>query len=855
MASKRIKGITIQIGADTKELTKAISEAEKKMGDAAYKLRDINKLLKADPKNVELLTQKQKAYNDAIAATREKLQKEKDALVDLAAMDQTDDVKQKQEALNREIIETKQSLEKLEKEYKEFGSVAQQQAKIAAQEMQNTGQKIQEVGQGISSVGRGMTQYVTAPIVAGFTASAKAAIDWETAFTGVKKTVDASDEEYEQLANAIKQMSTEMAASKEEIAGVMEIAGQLGVTGVDNLIAFTKTAVMLGDTTNLSAEEAATAFARILNITGDGYNKVSNMGSAVVALGNNMATSESEIVNMANRLASAGKISGLTTQDILALSAAMSSVGIQAEAGGTAMAQTMKAIQAAVSDGTAADATEKDKEALEALAKVSGKTAEQFANDWRTKPMQSIQDFIGGLAKLRDEGGDTFATLDELGMSGIRQSNMIQSLALATDQLNKATGIANTGWSQNTALSEEAEKRYATMAAKLQQLKESLSNLAITVGERLMPYIEKLIEYVDGLITKFESLSDEQIDAAIKLAGFAASVGPVLLVIGGITTAIGKFIWALGIIKDAFAASGAFAAAGETLAGVGAAISGLLGPIALVAAAIAVWVHNWDEIKEAGQLLVERTQEHLATLKNDWIEAIDIIKAYSEPAWEDMKTKFTNLLEGMKLGAQLAWDVIKGHFTEKIDFIKGVVDGGFSFIYETIKTRIENARSEIEQKLNLIKILFEGIATGAKLWGEHLIQNFIDGIKSKFGIVDSVMGFLGEKIASYIHFSEPDVGPLSDFNSWMPDMMKQMAQQINAGIPGVASAMQNVAGTIRNDMTPDYSGQLASINNGIGQLAAAGGGSITVPVYIGQQKFAQAVVDANRITNYRNGGR
>ena len=594
-------------------------------------------------------------------------------------------------------------------------------------------------------------------------------------------------------------------------------------------------------------------FLRLKNFLATAIALAVCLGSAVVALGNNMATSESEIVNMATRLASAGKLAGFTTQEVLALAAAMSSVGLEAEAGGTAMSTTFKNIQAAVSGATAGD--EGAIKNLELFAKVSGMSADEFAKAWKDKPMNALTSFIVGLSNMKDAGGDTFAMLDELGMKGIRQSDTIQRLALATEQLTNATGIANNGWAQNTALSEEAEKRYATMAAKLQQLKESLSNLAITVGERLMPYLEKLIEYVNGLITKFESLSDEQIDAAIKLAGFAASVGPVLLVIGGITTAIGKFIWALGIIKGAFAAGGAFAAAGETLAGVGAAISGLIAPIGLVAAAIAVWVHNWDEIKEAGQLFVERTQEHLETLKNDWIEAIDIIKAYSEPAWTDMKEKFTNILEGMKIGSQMAWEMIKGQFTEKIDFIKGAVEGGFGFIEKTIKEKIESARIQLQTSLDAIKFAFEFLRDLAKTWGQDMIQNFIDGIKSKFGLVDSVMGFLGEKVASYIHFSEPDVGPLSDFNTWMPDMMKQMAEQINAGIPGVASAMQNVAGTIRSDMAPDYSGQLASINNGIGQLAAAGGGSITVPVYIGQQKFAQAVVDANRITNYRNGGR
>jgi len=356
-------------------------------------------------------------------------------------------------------------------------------------------------------------------------------------------------------------------------------------------------------------------------------------------------------------------------------------------------------------------------------------------------------------------------------------------------------------------------------------------------------------------------LDPETKDAVIKMAGVAAAVGPVLVVIGSLVVAIGKLIWAVGKIKTAFAGfSGASAVSAELAAadgaatGLGASLMSLLWPIALVAAAVAVWVHNWEEIQEAGQLLVERTKEHLEQIKADWIAVTDAVKEYSTAKWAEIKEKFSLFMEGMKIGSQIAWDFIKGQFQEKIDFIKGLVDGGFGFIEETIRTRIENARSEIETKLNLIKTIFEGIAEGARLWGEHLIQNFIDGIKSKFGFVDSVMGSLGEKIASYIHFSEPDVGPLSNFNSWMPDMMNQMADQINAGVPGVASAMQNVAGTMARQINPDYSGQLASINSGIGRLAAAGS-NITVPVYIGQQKFAQAVVSANQMNNYRNGGR
>lgn len=856
MASKRIAGITIEIGADTQKLTDAIRKFEKQINTSKNALKDVNKLLKGDPKNTDLLTQKQKLLTESIDGTKKKLEEEKKALEQLKAGPQTDETIRQQENLTREIADTEQQLKSLESEYKQFGSVSQQQAKVAAEAMKETGKKIQDAGQGIKDVGSAMTRNVTVPVATGFAASAKAAIDWETAFTGVKKTVDASEQEYEQLADSIKDMSTKMASSKSEIAGVMEVAGQLGVTGVSNLEAFTKTAVMLGDTTNLSAEEAATSFARILNITGDGYDKVSNMGSAVVDLGNNMATSESEIVNMANRLASAGKISGLTTQEILALSAAMSSVGIQAEAGGTAMAQTMKGIQSAISTAAAPDATQKAKDNLALLARVAGHTSEEFVQAWKEKPMQAINDFVVGLSNLKEEGGDTFAVLDELEMSGIRQSNMLQSLALASDQLAKATDISNEAWKDNTALSAEADKRYATMAAKLTQLKESLGNLAITVGERLMPYIEKIIGWIDKLIVKFEGLSDEQIDAGIKIAAFAAAIGPALMAIGNLVIFVGKFVTALGSIKAAFAAGGALSGIGEAFAGVGAAISGLLVPIGLVAAAIAVWVHNWDAIVEAGQLFVERTKEHLSAISESWHAVVDALGVYLSAKWEEIKNNFSMAMEGIKLGFGIAWDYITGIFSSKIEFIKGVAEGGFSYVEETIRTRIENAKAAIQTALDGIKIAFELVGNLARSWGEHLISNFIDGIKSKFSMLTTVVSGMASTIRSYLHFSEPDVGPLADFNSWMPDMMKQMAQQINAGIPGVESAMQNTASAMKEGYeSVDYSGQLASINQGIGRLAMAGDTTINIPLQMDGMNLGRAVAKVNLMNNYRSGGR
>ena len=142
----------------------------------------------------------------------------------------------------------------------------------------------------------------------------------------------------------------------------------------------------------------------------------------------------------------------------------------------------------------------------------------------------------------------------------------------------------------------------------------------------------------------------------------------------------------------------------------------------------------------------------------------------------------------------------------------------------------------------------------AKTWGSELVSNIAEGIKSGVGKVKEAVTSVGNAVKERLHFSEPDVGPLSDFNSWMPDMMKQMAQQINQGIPGVQNAIQSVTGTMQSGLQKDYSGQLSNINNSIGRLAGAGG-DITIPVYIGNQKFAQAVVAANQTNNYRSGGR
>lgn len=412
---------------------------------------------------------------------------------------------------------------------------------------QELGNKFKSVGESVSGFGSALTKGVTAPIVAGAGLALKAAIDYESAFAGVKKTVDGTPQQFEKLSASIRNMAKEMPASATEIAAVAEAAGQLGVP-IGSIEGFTKTMINLGVSTNLSAEEAATSIAKIGNImqvSGDDLDSWSaKFGATVVGLGNNFATTESDIVNMANRLAASGKIAGLTTPEILGLSTAMSSVGIEAEAGGTAMTQTLTAISKAVSEGG---------NDLRLYAETAGTTADQFAEKWRTKPAEALQDFIRGLGKAKEEGKDTNKILDELGLTGIRQSNMLKSLGLAAETMGKAVGLANSEWKKGTALTDEANKRYETMQSKLQMLKNQLTDVAIEFGGPLLDALKDGLEAAKPWIStladlakQFSSMSREQQQNIIKWGLMAAAVGPFFKILGGGISTVGGFIKAIG---------------------------------------------------------------------------------------------------------------------------------------------------------------------------------------------------------------------------------------------------------------------------------------------------------------------
>ena len=420
-----------------------------------------------------------------------------------------------------------------------------------AAKWKNLGSRVQDAGRTMSGVGNALTAGLTVPIVAAGIAMTNTAMQFESAFAGVEKTVDGTAEQMAALEQGIRDMALEIPATREEIAGVAEAAGQLGIQ-TDNILEFTRVMVDLGESTNMSATDGATALARFANITQMSQDNFSNLGSTIVALGNNMATTESEITDFALRLAGAGKQVGMTEPDILAIGAALSSVGIEAEAGGSAISKTMISIETAVQSGS---------KELDSWAKAAGMSADAFTDAWEKDPAAALATVVKGLGNMEAQGSSTLQMLDELGITEIRQRDALLRAAGAGDLLTNALNTSGKAWEENSALSEEAAKRYETFESQMVILQNKVSDVALEFGEALIPALtdaidaaQPVIDWAKELAEKFAALDKEEQQQVLKWVAIAAAIGPVLSITGNLVTVVGGLIKGYGAIQGVLAA-------------------------------------------------------------------------------------------------------------------------------------------------------------------------------------------------------------------------------------------------------------------------------------------------------------
>lgn len=308
-------------------------------------------------------------------------------------------------------------------------------------------------------------------------------IEFETAMTGVAKTTDMSGEELAAMSKQIQELSQRIPLTTTELAQIAEAGGQLGIAKED-LMAFTEVMAALGVSTNMASGEAAVMLAQFATITGLAPTMYSNLGSAIVDLGNNFATNEKKITEMSLAMAAGGKNARMSAPDILALSTAVTSLGIEATVGGNNMTELIGDMQLAVETG-------KD---LDLWAKAAGMTAQEFAALWGKDATQAIVRFITALGTTEESAR---ATLVALGQNDDRLVRMVTSLNAAekeTGLLTRALQASESAWIANTALMREAELRYSTTESKQQILANSINNLKIAVGDQLKPAMNELLE-------------------------------------------------------------------------------------------------------------------------------------------------------------------------------------------------------------------------------------------------------------------------------------------------------------------------------------------------------------------------
>lgn len=432
----------------------------------------------------------------------------------------------------------------------------------------------------------------TAAVVAGTATAAAlgAAVakgsEFESAFAGVKKTVNATDAQMQEMRDDIRQMATEMPKTAAGLSEIAESAGQLGIQ-TDNITLFTKTMADMEVATNLTSDEAATDFAKFANITNMSQKYFDRLGSSVVALGNNMATTESDTVAMGMRIAAAGTQVKLSQADIMAYAASLSSVGIEAEAGGSAFSKLLVNMQLAAETG----------KGLAGYAKVAGMSGQEFQTAYKTSPTTAINAFLAGLNDTERNGKSAIAVLNDMGIKETRLRDTLLRAANASDLFAGALQISNSAWEENTALANEAEQRYATFESQVDILQNKLTDVGIGTYDAMKPMLTEGIglanEFMDGLIGQEDAIAGVMESATKKMPTFVREAkeageaigefaepflkvggwlvenpGLITGTIAGVGTALGTYKIASGVMSLA-GALGALGPAGWTIMGIG----------------------------------------------------------------------------------------------------------------------------------------------------------------------------------------------------------------------------------------------------------------------------------------------
>ena len=879
--------------AEFKAATAGMDDWSKSADGIKAKLNQLESVLSAQKTKLEAyneqLNRQQKAYdengkraaelrakleelaNNGVAKTSEEYKKYQNALDSCEAEQEKN--KKSLDSLRITVLDQQAAVNKtqaeVEKYSDELGGLekaadeADDETKDLTDAVENSGDAAKKAANDGFTVLKGALADLVADgirkAIDGFKSLVKEGIDYESAFADVEKTVDGTEEQLAQLDKDIRNMSKTMPQSASDIAEVAAAAGQLGIK-TDDIADFTKTMIMLGDSTNLSSEEAAIALARFAAVTGMSAEDYSRLGSVIVYLGNNFATTEQDIVEMGSRLAAAGTQVGMDQAAIMSFATALSSVGVNAEAGGTAFSKLMINMQVAAETGDQAQkvidstgmslrdlqmmadsdskgfkalsndlgytSTEMKKfmsaaQNLENFSAVSKMTAEEFKQAYAEDAVGAIRAFITGLAEAGEDEESAIAILSDMGITEVRLRDSILRAVNAKDMFNEAIETGKQAWEEDTALQNEANKRYETTASKIEIMKNNVIDLGLAMFDKLQPYIQDVIDYVtENFEPAFDSAVDIISDLAEEISKFigkgkdflewlnggSAGAEALKTVVVALVAAFAGFSVVSGVISLIEGAKNAFLALNAVMAA---------NPIGLVVAAIAAlvaafvylwnnceefrefWINLWDNIKDIAEKVWKAITEFFTkawdTIKNTFAKTKEFFKEKFEAArdavknaWNkagnwfgEQKNKIQNAFSkvdswmGSKFGS--AWDAVKLHWKVAIDFFKniwGSIKDIFSVVKDVLSGDFQSAFDGIKKIVDRWKGYFSGIWDGIKSIfkpvGDFFAETFEkakDAVKAPINFIIRGLNTLIKGI-NKIGFDVPDWVPVIGGQKW-----------------------------------------------------------------------------------------
>lgn len=898
MAS-RIQGITVEIGGDTTKLQNALKGVNGQIKSTQSQLKDVNKLLKLDPGNTELLAQKHKLLAEAVSETKEKLATLKTAAEQAnTALANGEISKEQYDALQREIVETEQDLKNLETQANQSATAVQ---KIAA-----TGEKLKTVGDNISSAGQKLLP-VTVGVTALGTASVTTAANFESSMSQVQATMGITKDAMstvngqsvntmDTLSKLAKKMGAETAFSASECA---EALNYLALAGYDTqqMCDTLPTVLNLAAAGDIALADASDMVTDAMSALGMGVDEAETM---VDQMAKTASTTNTSVAQLGEGIltigATAKSIKGGTAELNTALGI-LANNGIKGAEGGTHLRNIILSLQ---------NPTDKAAAQMEALG-------------------LSVYDSEGNMRSMNDILGDLNKSMD--GMTSAEKSNIISTIFNKTDLSSVNALLANTGETWDSlqksitdsggAAQQMADTQLDNLQGQITILKSALEGLAISFGELLMPTIKQIVGWVQKFVDWLNGMNDGTKKVIMTVALLAAALGPVLIVIGKVISAVGTIMTVVpkiaGVINTV---KGAFAALNTTM---------LANPITLIIAAIAAlvaafiylwnncdgfrqfWIDLWENVKQTAVTVWNAIKEFFAqvweTIKTIFSTVFEVIKTLVTTyfnlyktiiqtvfntvktvittiweaikgvfttvfnaiktlvtmyfniyktiiqtvltiiqtvittVWNTIKTVITTVLNAIQTIFSTVWNAIKTIIIAVVGAIKGLITGDFtavknsittimntikstiSTIWNTIKSTIStvlgaikgavtsvfsgivnavksamgNVLSAVKSGFSNVKNHITGLASQAFTWGRDLVMGIVNGIRSCIGAVADAASSVASKIRSFLHFSVPDEGPLTDYESWMPDFMDGLAKGIEKSRGMIQKAVKDVS--------------------------------------------------------------